>query len=75
MPDGKETHAQPGDRKILADRLNISFEQLAYVTNSELGHGLLFFNILLFADDLPKYTELCKLLTTKPSEVMLEELR
>ena len=60
-----------GDRKILADRLNISSEQLAYVTNSEPGHGLLFFNnvILPFADDFPKDTELYKLLTTKPSEV------
>ena len=56
-----------GDRKILAERLNISSEQLAYVTNSEPGHGLLFFNnvILLSADDFPKDTELCKLLTTK----------
>ena len=60
-----------GDRKILAERLNISLEQLAYVTNSEPGHGLLFFNnvILPFADDFPKDTELYKLLTTKPSEV------
>ena len=63
-----------GDRKILADRLNISSEQLAYVTNSEPGHGLLFFNnvILPFADDFPKDTELYKLLTTKPSEVAHE---
>ena len=60
-----------GDRKILAERLGISAEQLAYVTNSEPGHSLLFFNnvILPFADDFPKDTELYKLLTTKPSEV------
>ena len=60
-----------GDRKILAERLNISPEQLAYVTNSDPGHGLLFFNnvILPFADDFPKDTEHYKLLTTKPSEV------
>lgn len=60
-----------GDRKILAERLGISTEQLAYVTNSEPGHGLLFFNnvILPFADDFPKDTELYRLLTTKPSEV------
>ena len=59
------------DRKILAERMNISSEQLAYVTNSEPSHGLLFFNnvILPFADDFLKYTELYKLLTTKPSEV------
>ena len=60
-----------GDRKILAERLGILAEQIAYVTNSEPGHGLLFFNnvILPFADDFPKDTELYKLLTTKPSEV------
>ena len=55
----------------MTERLNISVEQLAYVTNSEPGHGLPFFNnvILPFADDFPKDTELYKLLTTKPSEV------
>ena len=41
------------------------------MTNSEPGHGLLFFNnlILPFSDNFPKDTELYKLLTTKPSEV------
>ncbi len=60
-----------GDRRILSERLNISPQQLAHVTNSEPGHGLLFFNnvILPFADDFPKDTELYRLLTTKPSEV------
>ena len=60
-----------GDRKILAERLNISDQQLAYVTNSEPGCGLLFFNnvILPFADDFPKDTELYRLLTTKLSEI------
>ena len=55
----------------LAERLNISSEQLAYVTNSDPGCGLLFFNnvILPFADNFPKDTELYKLLTTRPSEV------
>ncbi|HIV87495.1 MAG TPA: PrgI family protein [Candidatus Pygmaiobacter gallistercoris] len=64
-----------GDRKILAERLNLSEEQLAYLTNAEPGHGLLFFDsvILPFADDFPKDTELYKLLTTKPSEVGFEE--
>ena len=35
------------------------------MTNSDPGHGLLFFNnvILPFADDFPKNTELYKLLT------------
>ena len=63
--------ARQEGKLILAERLGISAEQLAYVTNSEPGHGLLFFNnvILPFADDFPKDTELYKLLTTKPSEV------
>ena len=44
-----------GDRKILAERLGISAEQLAYVTNSEPGHGLFFNNVILpFADDFPR---------------------
>ena len=41
------------------------------MTNSEPGHGLLFFNnvILPFADDFPKDTELYRVMTTKPEEV------
>ena len=64
-----------GDRKLMTDRLSISAEQLSYVTNSEPGCGLLFFQnvILPFKDDFPKNTELYKLLTTKPSEVTHDE--
>ena len=60
-----------GDRKLMTERLNISAEQLAYVTNADPGSGLLFFQnvILPFRDKFPKDTELYKLLTTKPSEV------
>ncbi|MPM28917.1 hypothetical protein SDC9_75455 [bioreactor metagenome] len=60
-----------GDRKILAERLDISPQQLAYVTNSEPGEGLLFYEnvILPFVDKFPQDTELYKLLTTRPSEV------
>ena len=60
-----------GDRKLMTERLNISTEQLAYVTNADPGSGLLFFQnvILPFRDEFPKDTELYKLLTTKPSEV------
>ena len=66
-----------GDRKLMTERLNISAEQLAYVTNAAPGSGLLFFQnvILPFRDEFPKDTELYKLLTTKPSEVMPEELQ
>ena len=55
----------------VTERLNISAEQLAYVTNADPGSGLLFFQnvILPFRDEFPKDTELYKLLTTKPSEV------
>ncbi len=47
-----------GDRKILAERLNISPEQLKFVTNSPPGEGLLFFEnvILPFADKFPRDT-------------------
>ena len=60
-----------GDRKLMTERLNISAEQLAYVTNADPGNGLLFFQnvILPFRDEFPKDTELYKLLTTKPGEV------
>ena len=60
-----------GDRKLMTERLNISAEQLAYVTNADPGSGLLFFQnvILPFRDEFPKDTELYKLLTTKPIEV------
>ena len=60
-----------GDRKILAERLNISPEQLKFVTNSPPGEGLLFFKnvILPFADKFPRDTELYRIMSTKPSEV------
>ena len=60
-----------GDRKILAERLNISQEQLKYVTNSAPGEGLLFFEnvILPFVDHFPRDTELYRIMSTKPSEV------
>lgn len=61
-----------GDRKILAERLDISPQQLAYVTNSEPGEGLLFYEnvILPFVDKFPQDTELYRIMTTRPSEVM-----
>ena len=64
-----------GDRKLMTERLNISAEQLAFVTNADPGSGLLFFQnvILPFRDEFPKDTELYRLLTTKPSEVAHNE--
>ena len=63
----------PGDRQILAKKLNISNHQLSYVTHSGEGEGLLFYgNIILpFVDRFPKDTELYHLLTTKPQEVSI----
>lgn len=60
-----------GDRKILAERLDISPQQLAYVTNSEPGEGLLFYEnvILPFVDKFPQDTELYRIMTTRPSEI------
>ncbi len=61
----------PGDRKILAEKLNISPHQLSYVTHSGEGEGLLFYGnvILPFVDRFPANTELYKIMTTKLSEV------
>ena len=60
-----------GDREILAKQLNISQQQMTYVTHSEAGEGLIFYGnvILPFIDRFPKDTELYRVLTTKPGEV------
>ena len=59
------------DRDILAKRLNISKNQLSYVTNSGEGEGLLYFGnvIVPFIDKFPKDTKLYQLMTTKPEEI------
>ena len=61
-----------GDRQILAKQLNISPHQLSYVTHSGEGEGLLFYGstIIPFTDHFPKDTELYRIMTTKPSEVV-----
>ena len=63
-----------GDRAELAKRLNISKYQLSHVTQSGEGEGLLYFgNVLIpFADHFPKDTELYRIMTTKPSEMLQE---
>ena len=60
-----------GDREILAKQLNISQQQMTYVTHSEAGEGLIFYGnvILPFIDRFPKDTELYRVMTTKPGEV------
>ena len=62
-----------GDRQILAKQLNISPHQLSYVTHSGEGEGLLFYGnvIVPFVDRFPKDTELYRVLTTKPQEMVV----
>jgi len=60
----------PGDREILADKLNISPKQIAYVTQAEPGEGLILFGnvILPFVDKFPTDTKLYKLMSTRLGE-------
>ena len=59
-----------GDREILAKRLNLSSKQLAYVTNSEPGEGLIIYGgiVLPFTDNFPKNSTLYKIMSTRLSE-------
>ena len=58
------------DRAKLAKLLNISKEQLSYITNADAGCGLLKYGRALvpFVNIFPKNTKLYKLMTTKPSD-------
>lgn len=58
------------DRKRLAQLLNISDEQMSYITNSEAGCGLIKYgsSLVPFINHFPKNTRLYKLMTTKPGE-------
>ena len=59
-----------GDRKILCERLNISNQQAAHISNAGPGEGLIFFGnvILPFVDDFPNDNELYSIMTTKLGE-------
>lgn len=59
------------DRTELAKLLNISDQQLSFITNVEAGHGLLKIgnSLIPFVNKFPKDTELYKLMTTKLNEV------
>ena len=59
------------DRAELARLLNISDNQLSYVTDVDFGYGLLKCGsaIVPFEDRFPKDTQLYKLMTTKPSDL------
>jgi len=62
------------DQDILADKLDLSTEQLKYVTNSESGCGLILFDkvCIPFTDHFPTDTKCYKVMTTKPEEVAAE---
>lgn len=59
------------DRVELAALLNISNQQLSYVTNAQPGQGLLFAgnSIIPFIDKFPTDTKLYQMMTTKIEEV------
>lgn len=58
------------DQAILADKLGLSEKQLAHVTNSEQGSGLILFDnvVIPFVDQYPKDTRTYAIMTTKPEE-------
>lgn len=58
------------DREKLARLLNISPEQMSYITNAEPGCGLIRYGRALvpFKNEFPSGTALYKLMTTKPGE-------
>ena len=64
-----------GDRKILAERLNLSADQQKYIDNSDPGEGLLIFEnvVLPFTNPIPHNTQLYKIMTTRLDEVTLCE--
>lgn len=58
------------DRAKLAKLLNISNEQMSYVTNADAGCGLIRYGSALvpFVNRFPRDTRLYALMTTKPGE-------
>lgn len=58
------------DREKLSKLLNISQEQMSYITNADAGSGLLRYgsSLVPFVNRFPKNTKLYKLMTTKPGE-------
>ena len=58
------------DREKLAKLLNISKEQMSYITNADAGCGLIKYGSALvpFINRFPTNTQLYRLMTTKPGE-------
>jgi type IV secretory pathway VirB4 component len=59
------------DREKLAKLLNISHEQMSYITNADAGCGLLRYgsSLVPFVNRWPKQTKLYRLMSTKASEM------
>ena len=59
------------DRTELAKLLNISDQQLSFITNVEAGNGLLKVgnSLIPFVNKFPKNTELYRLMNTKLNEI------
>ena len=58
------------DREELAKLLNISNEQMSYITNADPGCGLIKYggSLVPFVNRFPKDTKLYQLMTTRPGE-------
>lgn len=58
------------DRQRLGELLNISDEQMSYITNAQEGCGLIRYgsSLVPFINRFPKHTKLYKLMTTKPTD-------
>lgn len=58
------------DREKLAKLLNISHEQMSYITNADSGCGLIKYGgaLVPFVNRFPKDTKLYQLMTTRPGE-------
>ena len=58
------------DQQILADKLGLSEKQLAHVTNSEPGCGLILFDnvVIPFVDKYPANTKTFAIMNTKPED-------
>jgi len=60
----------PHDRDILKKLLHLSDRQLKYITNVAPGSGLIRYGgaLIPFQNQVPKDTEIYRLMTTKPGE-------
>ena len=63
------------DQTILADKLGLSEKQLAHVTNSEPGSGLILFDnvVIPFVDKYPEDTKTYRIMNTKPEEAVKKD--